>query len=145
VFDDLESALTVEMTPLQKCVVRAVDEDERPLAGVKVASWPNVRWWNGGSQIYCHYLVRGEELLRKRDFNAALGEGQPQPFVTETNAEGVATLELPVSRQSLAVQSEEYELPVVGDRRDVSVTLTEEEPVEVTLKLQPRGTDRLGE
>ncbi len=56
--------ITVAMSPLVHCVATAVDEDDKPVAGVTVVSWPNVCWWNGGSQIYCHPLVRGERLLR---------------------------------------------------------------------------------
>jgi hypothetical protein len=145
VFDDLRSTLEVAMTPLQRCVVRAVDEDNQPVAGVKVVSWPNVRWWNGGSQIYCHYLVRGERMLKIRDYMAAAYEGFGPPFHAETNGQGEAILELPVGRQYLAALSGIYELPAFLGRREVNVTLTAEKPAEVTLRLQPRGTEKLGE
>jgi hypothetical protein len=69
----------------------------------------------------------------------------PQPFMAETNAKGEATLELPLGKESLAVQSDVYELPVFLGRRDVAVELTADEPTNVTLRLQPRGTEQLGE
>ena len=59
------SHITVAMSPLVRCVATAVDEDDKPVAGVTVESWPNVGWWNGGSQVYCDPLVRGERLLRR--------------------------------------------------------------------------------
>ena len=72
--------ITVKMSPLVRCVATAVDEDDKPVAGVTVASWPNVAWWNGGSQIYCYPLVRGERLLREREYSKATDETFPQPF-----------------------------------------------------------------
>ena len=80
--------ITVAMSPLVRCVATAVDEDNKPVLGVTVVSWPNVGWWNGGSQIYCHPLVRGERLLRERDYEKATDEAFPQPFEATTDAQG---------------------------------------------------------
>jgi hypothetical protein len=146
VFDaDDGGRLEVAMTPLVRCVASAVDEDGKPIAGVTVESWPNVGWWNSGSQIYCHPLVRGERLLRERDFRDAIDEAFPQPFQAVTAADGRAMLELPAGKEELAVSSEVYELPVFLGHRDVSVTLVRGETTEVALSLQPRGTEKLGE
>ena len=137
--------IEVEMTPLARCTVTVVDEDDHPIAGVSVMSWPNVGWWNLGSQIYCHPLVRSERVLRERDYMSAVDEEFPQPFAAVTDATGKATLELPVGRERLAVSSEVYELPVFLGQRDVGVKLTRGVTTEVTLRLQPRGTEKLGE
>ena len=135
----------VAMTPLVRCVATAVDEDGKPTAGITVESWPNVGWWNGGSQIYCHPLVRGERLLQKRDFGDAIDAALPQPFHAVTNAQGKAVLELPAGKESLSVTSEAYELPVFLGDREVQVTLTRGETTEAVLSLQPKGTEKLGE
>jgi hypothetical protein len=140
-----DEPIEVAMTPLARCAVTAVDEDNKPVAGVSVVSWPNVCWWNGGSQIYCHPLVRGERLLRERDYQNVIDNAFPPPFEAETDAAGKATLELPARSQRLAVSSAVYELPVFLGRRDVKVMPTHFETVEVTLQLQPRGTEKLGE
>ncbi len=141
----VEERIEVAMTPLVRCVVTAVDEGDEPVAGVKVVSWPNVGWWNVGSQIYCHRLVRGEQLLRKRNYRDAIDEAFPQPFAGETDAQGKVTLELPAGNARLAVESDIYELPVFLGRRDARVELTRGQTAEATLRLQPRGTEQLGE
>ncbi len=137
--------IALAMAPLTRCVVTAVDEDDKPVAGVSVESWPNVCWWNSGSQLYCHPLVRGERLLRERDHNKAIDEVFPQPFKAETDAQGQATLELPAGHEELVISSEVYELPVFLGSRDVKIELTPGETTEAVLRLQPLGTEKLGE
>ena len=52
VFDSVAlSPITVQMVPLVECVVKMIDEESQPVAGVTVESCPNVGWWNGGAQI----------------------------------------------------------------------------------------------
>jgi hypothetical protein len=137
--------IEVAMRPLVSCVSTAVDEDDKPVAGVTVVSWPNVGWWHGGSQIYGYPLARSERLLRIRKYFDALEDAFPNPFEAQTDAEGKATLELPTGDLGLAVTSDVYELPVFLGRRDVRVTLSDGETAEVVLRLQPRGTERQGE
>ena len=117
----------------------------RPIAGVKVTSWPNVGWWNSGSQVYCHPLVRGERLLRDRDYETAIDDALPQPFQAVTDAKGKATLNLPVGKEDLTVESNVYELPAILGHRWARVMLSSNEDTEVTLRLQPRGTEKLGD
>jgi hypothetical protein len=133
------------MTPLVQCVATTLDADDKPVAGIKVVSWPNVQWWNDGSQIYCHPLVRGERMLRDRDYMTAADEAFPPPFSGETDANGRATLELPAGNEHLAITSEVFELPVFLGSRDMRVKLVSSETTEATLRLQPRGTEKLGE
>ena len=133
------------MTPLVRCIATAVDEDGKPVAGLKVISWPNVGWWNHGSQIYCTPLVRAERFLKVRDYHSSVENVFPVPFQGETDAEGKVTLELPAGTEELAVKSEVYELPAFLGRRDVKVRLVHGEGTEVVLRLQPRGTEKLGE
>jgi hypothetical protein len=140
-----DEQIELPMTPLVQCVITAVDEDETPVAGVFVQSCPNVGWWNGGSQIYCDPLARGERLLRERDYNNTLDKAFPYPFRAETNAQGRAMLELPAGKERLAIASEVYELPVFLGRRDVKIELTPGKTTETTLRLQPSGTEKLGE
>ena len=142
---DTAAPLTVAMTPLGRCVATVIDPDGEPVVGVNVASWPNVGWWNVGSQIYCHPMVRSEQLLRHRVYDEALDEAFPQPFQAETDAHGKVALELPEGKAGLTVLSDDYELPVFLGVRGVKVELTAAETTEVTLRVQPRGTERLGE
>ena len=118
----------VAMTPLARCIVTAVDENDVPVAGVTVVSWPNVCWWNSGSQIYCELLVRGERLLRQRDYMSTIDDAYADPFEATTDAQGKATLQLPVGNQRLAVSSDLYELPVFLGRRNVEEKLPAGKP-----------------
>ena len=146
VFDPGKSShIMVAMSPLVRCVATAVDEDDKPVASVTVESWPNVCWWNGGSQVYCDSLVRGERLLRKREYDKAIDEAFPTPFQGKTDAQGKVTLELPAGNELLAVESDVYELPVFLGRRYVRIELVPGQTTEVTLRLQPHGTEKLGE
>jgi hypothetical protein len=146
VFDPTQDKLIeVQMTPLVKCVATAVDENGAPIAGVNVSSWPNVGWWNSGSQIYCHPLARAERLLRERDYTKAIDEPFPPPFEGTTDAHGTATLELPAGNEHLNVESDVYELPAFLGDRDVKVKLVRGETIKTVLRLQPRGTEKLGD
>jgi hypothetical protein len=140
-----QQPITVEMERLVQCVVMAVDEQNKPVAEITVGSCPNVGWWNSGSQIYCGTLVRGERLLRVRDYQACLENDFPPPFQATTDARGNATLELPEGKESLYVDSDLYELTVLLGRRDVPVGMVAGEVSKVTLRLQPSGTEKLGE
>jgi hypothetical protein len=137
--------IELQMTALVNCEVEAVDQQGKPVVGAKIFSYPNVGWWNGGSQVYCTPLVRGERLLRERKFEAAVEHDAPFPFVATTDADGRATLHLPVGNEDLYVESDDYELPVVRGRRRHEVTLAAGETVRVQLVLQPKGTEHLGD
>lgn len=137
--------IELAMTPLVPCLAKAVDEGNMPIAGVRVMSWPNVCWWNSGSQIYCHPVVRAERFLKSRDYQQSADDVYAQPFTAVTDVEGIAALELPVGNEHLAVDNDVYELPVFLGRRDVGVTLEAGRTAEATLRLQPRGSEKLGD
>ncbi len=137
--------IELQMTALVHCEVEVVDRQGKPLAGVKVVSFPNVGWWNVGSQIYCTPLVRGERLLRERKFEAAVERDAPIPFEAVTDADGRATLQLPVGKEDLVVENEDYELPVNRGRREQEVVLVAGETANARLVLQPKGTEYLGD
>ena len=138
--------IEVLMTPMSKCTITAVDEDNKPVAGVSVYACPNVQWWNGGSQIYADPLVKGERVLKTRDYMTSFDDGiYPEPFRGETDAKGEMTMYLPGKSQRLGVSSNVYELPIFLGEREVRINLTKDKTREVTLNLQPVGTERLGD
>lgn len=146
VYTDLGSApIEVQMTELARCDIVVKDDEDKPVAGVKVESWPNVCWWNSGSQIYCHPLVRGEKRLTTRSYGKSIDKAFPYPFESQSDARGKLTLHLPAGNETLAVHSEVYELPVFLGQRDVKSKLVRGKPTAVTLTVQPRGTEKLGE
>jgi hypothetical protein len=138
-------SIEVAMKPLDRCEVKAVDENEAPLAGVKISAWPNVGWWNSGSQVYCDSLVRSEDRLHDREYSNAVDKNAPEPFEAKTNDQGIAVLELPARKQELGIESDIYELPVFLGSRDTKVEILSGQTTHKTLRLQPRGTDKLGQ
>jgi hypothetical protein len=84
-------------------------------------------------------------LLRERDFSKATEEVLPSPFEGTTDSNGQLTLELPAGHQRLAIISDVYELPVFLGQRHVRVDLNPGQTTEVSLRLQPSGTEKLGE
>ena len=146
VFDpSRDEQIEVAMAPLVRCQVNGIDENDRPIGGVAIYSCPNVTWWNQRSQIYCHPLVRGERLLRDRNYDKSVDKAYSTPFEGETDSEGKLALYLPTGTQRLNVSSDRYELPALLGDRDIRVKLTRGETTEVLLRLQPRGTEKLGE
>ncbi|HMF12690.1 MAG TPA: hypothetical protein VKE94_10305 [Gemmataceae bacterium] len=137
--------ILVAMTPMARCEVTTVDRHAVPVAGVRVVSWPNVCWWNDGSQIYCDSLVRGERLLRVRDYMTAREDSYPPVFEAVSDAEGKATLELPAGKEALAVNSDMYDLPILLGEREVPIELTVGKTTQTVLRLEERGTEKLGE
>jgi hypothetical protein len=145
-YADAEAVIELSMTPLVGCIVTAVDEAEQPVAGLKIVSGPNVGWWNSGSQIYCDPLARAERILRERDYEKAIDQtGYPEPFEALTDGEGKARLELPAGTERIAVISDVYDLPVFLGHRHVKVKLVEGETMEIMLRLQPAGSEKLGD
>ena len=136
---------TLEMIPMGLCVVTAIDEEGAPVAGVTVVSGPNVGSWNGGSGFYAWPPVFAERVLLDRVFDGKADSGMARPFEGVTDAEGKVTLSLPPGSEDLWVWSEVYELPVILGSRRVDVELAGDETTTVTLHLQARGTEKLGD
>ncbi len=135
--------IEIDMVPRIEWAVTAVDEDDQPIAGVQIDSWPNIHWWNWGSQLYGE-LYRSETFARDQQF--VEDQPYPPPFRAITSAKGEAFLSLPARDEILTVTSDVYELPVFLGRRIVKI---EPDPKQgshqVTLRLQPIGSERLGE
>lgn len=142
---DQAEGIVLQMRPTARCEVEAVDTSGKPVAGARIGSSPNVCWWNSGSQIYCSPLVRGERVLIKRDYSAAIDEAFRSPYSTKTDKSGKAYLELPPGNEELYAEHDGYELPITRGRRDQRIKLTLGETNVVKLVLQPKGSEHLGE
>lgn len=141
----LSQPIVLRMTPTVNCIVETVDEQGAPLSGVKVGAWPNVCWWNSGSQIYCTWLSRSERYLSNRGSKENDSQQFAPPFETTTAALGRGELELPTITKYLYAGSDEYELPVVVGRREHKVELVPGRSTTVRLVLQPKGSEYLGD
>lgn len=142
---EFSEPIEVAMTPMTRCGIEVVDLQDARLANVEVLSWPNVGWWNGGSQVYCTPLVRGERLLVARDYFAAVDKTERPPFRAVTDERGRCELWLPGKRIGLTAESDDFELPVARGRRHKAVSLAPGGTISVQLRLQPKGTEHLGD
>jgi hypothetical protein len=143
--DDNDGEVEIAMEPMVRCDVTAVDQQGAPIAGVKVVSGPNVCWWRDGSQVYCSPLVRCERLFVERNYMKAVDDAFPQPFTATTDEQGRCQLEIPTGSESLFTQHDKFELPVADGRRMKRIILVAGKPLQVELKMQPIGTDLLGD
>ena len=145
ILDQLQHEITLQMTPTDECEVTVLDPDGKPVAGATVTGWPNVWWWNGGSQVYAHPLYRSMDFMQNPlVWHAFNYEGGPYSAVTDASGRAVVK-NLPPGSTSLHISHETLEAPQVDDRRQVTVDVTVDRRAEVTVKLQPKGTDFLGE
>lgn len=138
VFNPTAASIEVAMMPMGKCVVTVVDQDDNPIADANVSSNPNVGWWNGGSQIYCHPLVRNERLLAQKDYKGSIEDGDyPVPFRGSTDKKGRATLELPGGNRRFRAFKKGYRSP---DRQGVRTEVVQDELTELTIRLSQKET-----
>jgi hypothetical protein len=143
--DQYAQEITLEMEPMVRCEVQVVDHRDQPVAEATISSCPNVGWWGTGPQIYCHPLVRSEELVVKRRYLSLVDPKEPYPFEVVTDSRGRAKLLLPSGREDLYVDHDHFELPVNRGWRDVPFQLVIGETTHARLELQPKGTEFLGE
>jgi hypothetical protein len=134
----------LKMMPATSVRITVVDQNDQPLPGVKVASWPNQLWFDGGSQILgsafslTDWLVqtrRGEEMIIDRT----------NRFAATTDKNGVAVIRtMPPNRtEGLVADLEGYEMPLNGTEREIRIDLKPDIVTEVTIRLQPVGTEIL--
>lgn len=148
---DEDKVLTVEMEPLIEAEITVIDDSQEgpdiPLQGISVSSWPNVGWWNSGSQIYAHPLYRTERFMLTKDFEKAQESDFPQPFQAISDVNGKVNLQLPLSlgKQSLDAHNDKYQLPAFLGRRYDSVDLAAGQVAKKTLRMQRKGDEKLGE
>jgi hypothetical protein len=134
----------LKMTPATSVRVTVVDQLGKPLAGVEVASWPNQSWFDGGSQILGSAYSLSDGLLRSRK----QGEHQfirENRYTAKTDEHGIAVIRsLPTDRtEGLVAYLKGYEMPLNGTSREIRIDLKPGVVTEVTIKMQPEGTDVL--
>ncbi|TWU60740.1 hypothetical protein Poly51_10210 [Rubripirellula tenax] len=146
-----EQPITINMSPLVRCEVSVTDPDGNPLRNILVGACPNVFWWNWGSQLYGVQLMRSTEWLMgiavEEPWDSDSVRGYDIPFFDHSNDDGFATLYLPPGNQDMLAESKakDYRLPIFMGRRDHQVTIVQGETLDVTLQLEPAGTEALGE
>jgi len=153
VFDLGQSGLEVSipMEATARLEVRVSDEHGRPLSGVAVSTWPNIRYGDWGARILmsdCYNLA--DWFLADNDpgwFRAQRGEVPDLHGVSDD--EGLAVVpNLPITTTAFAVTHSDYELPVQTNNsgraaRQVSISLMAGETNHVTVRLERRGSGQI--
>lgn len=125
--------------------VTVKDPDGQPLSGAKVVMWPNQLWFDSGSQILGDGYSQSEFLVKTRaggfDYDRQIR------FSSSTDENGVALIKnLPVNKtESLAVSHDDFDMPISGRDRSIRVDLKPGEVAEVTIQMQEKGVDALGD
>ena len=134
----------LKMIPATSIRVTVLDENNQPLPDVEVMSSPNQYFFDGGSQLLGAANSTAIWLVESR-IGGELQFDRTNRFSDKTDKNGVATINtlLPNSNQQLYAFLEGYEMPLEGTRRMVGVELKPDVVNEVTIHLQPAGTDVL--
>lgn len=139
--------LKIGMTRTATCEVTVLGPDGSPLPNARVGMWPNQRWLRGGSTIV-GVGIRSSDMLRSHrgrddiDWIALLDR-----FSARSNEQGVATIvNLPGKPNiGLGVEHDEFEQPIANRDRSTNVTLKSGETHRLQIKMQPKGTEVLGQ
>lgn len=138
--------VVVEMETMSVCRIQVENAFGKPLEKVIAAANPNIGWWNGGAQIYGWPLVSGAEFMTTGVYNRERTEGiYAAPFRGESDEDGVILIELPVGGVNLWVANKRYQLPAKLGDRSTRVNIERDKSVQLSLVLQPKGLDVLGD
>jgi hypothetical protein len=164
--DDLDD-WTLPMLPTASCRVTVQTPDGLPLPGANVSAWANQYFPGGGSNIVGdgfssakRYKLTVEEQKRfyafqSRDEMRKLGVRIDfrNAYSRKTDENGVAVLHTLPGGQSLthkehiSVEHPEYEIPTSPEQpvhRVAKVELLAEETAEITIRMQPKGSQTIG-
>lgn len=144
--DDLD--IVIDMEPTAQLEVTVFDDNGRLLEGARVSTWPNIRWGNWASTIFCSDLYNTIDRLRQvREDQDVFPRDIPADFFGISDANGVAVLSnVPARQTSFAVEHKDYVLPKFGvggtaARRQASMVLEPGAVTRTTVILEPRGKD----
>ncbi len=146
-----EKLVSVELGMKKSTSVKVTVKDPSgdPLPSADVAMAPNQFLFNGGSQILGTRSSQPEILVKLRAGGSVSELTAFVPnlrFKETTDENGVAIIRnLPVTTsQPIGVSHDDYDMPIDGQRRFLKVDLTNT-VTEVTIEMQEKGTDALGE
>ncbi len=159
----------IKMEPTASCQVTVLDPDGEPLEGAMVHSNPNQIFFGGGSNIVgdgysLRAALKAADQIKDmtwgrgaRDKYVELGIMSPfsQRYIVTTNEAGTAELHtLPGGTEdspkmsSIGVHHDEFEQPTgdgLGIRRQTSVPLIRGKTATITVEMQKKGTQVIGE
>lgn len=134
----------LKMLPATSVKVTVLDPNDRPLAGAQVVSWPNQLWFGSGSQILGTAYSWSEMLHRSRQSDEWSFHREHR-YMAKTDEHGIAIIHTlpPNQTEGLVASLEGYEMPLNGTDREIRINLKPGVVTEVTIKMQPEGTDVL--
>ena len=164
--DDLHD-WTLPMLPTSSCRVTVLAPDGSPLPGATVSAWPNQYFPGIGSNVIGDGISNTKALKLSAEQQKQIWAIESQnemkqlgvrtdfstAYLQTTDENGVAVLHTLPGGQSSAVKEEifvehrDYEMPTSPDhplRRYAHVELLAEETTEITIQLQPTGTETIG-
>ena len=137
--------ITLKMTRTSDCQIHVLGPDARPVNGAKCSFSPGVSWWHGGGGGYCFPLHSTIESLT--DPKGMIERCRSdQLFTAETNADGKAVVKnLPSGALQFTIDHDDLELPMGEWDRYRYIDLTPGEQSDVTVRMQRKGKQFLGE
>ncbi len=139
---------TIKMSPAAMCEIEVLDPDGKRLADAEINMWPNHAHFRGGSTIL-GFKYRTAEWLQ------ALAEGRDiktvwnsrNPFMAKTSAEGIAVIRNLPGKPHIGLNAthENFAQQIENGRRSTNVTLKPGESTKITIRMEPKGANLLGE
>jgi hypothetical protein len=144
-----KNEVEIAMEPTATCQVTVLDDKGSPIKDATVAFAPNVQW----GQIFARRYFDSEESIRKNgnfNFKEQWERYKTDDFAAITNDEGIAIVRnLPGYSANFEVTHLDYELPIKTDygygRREVRAELSVGQTTAVTVTMQKKGKEFLGE
>ncbi len=160
---------TIRMEQTAICRVRVLDPEGQPLEGASVMMFPNQYWLGRGSQIVGSGSSIRPFLLLKKEMGEQIWDwanwkklqelgvssSAGDRYMVKTNTEGIAEVktvpggsEDKPRSESVYVQHDRFDQPADGFgglRRRISVKLIRGKTTEITIKMEKKGTNVLGE
>ena len=142
--DRPEIQCPIKMSRAAKCDFVVYDDKEKPLADATVGLWPNHYWLKGGSTLF-GFGFDSAKLLRGQLPRDALMNSNA--FRGKTDENGAVTIANLPSGPNIgyAVMHDDFDMPITNQRRSARVPLEPGKTKQVTVYMQPKGKDALGE
>ena len=137
-----QTGIEIPMTRTSCATVRVEGPDGHPLDGAQVGFSPNIQWFRRFATLVIPSPLGSMEMLETDERKSRPSD----TFMAVSNADGLATVSgLPPGYESFGVTHNAYEMPLNGTRRYGRIDLKPGETTAVTVRLQPKGTQVLGQ
>lgn len=138
-----QSEIEIGMRATGAAKIHVRDPQGKPIADVRVAITPNVKWWDYGSTIHSEVWINSREFLRT--------PGKPPapvifPFSAITDNTGLALItNLPPGDPPISVGHENWKLPLnnASGLGEQSVTIVAGETTDINFTQEPKTPDSI--